>query len=379
MKDMNSSRISWKDHIYLTCVLFAITCLQQGKLEGYLVICLALLGIGTFWRLVRYPRISIKPSLFTVWFCCLWVYIFINGFLSPAYFGWRTVAIYMLPVVCTMIFYSPYQNQESLWKILRTSSVWATVLLLIYITAFELPNILAGATRIGNSASGNVNSVALYLCYFSSVILYSILFENRRRLIPLLLVTFGFILLTGSKKGLLGVICVLGLLSICRYKWRVYKYVIPIIVLIVVGYIILQTDYFYNILGRRLNDFYHTLTGENINGSTAERTGMYQLGWFYFKQAPVFGNGMGYFSRESIYQTYSHNNYIELLVSCGLCGLLMYYSFFIVLLKKGWNIVKQNAVGYLIICLILLHLIFDFASVSFYSGALFYIFLFFIS
>lgn len=377
MTDLTADRISWKDHGYLTCILFAITCLQQGTLNGYFALCLGLLGIGTVLRFWRRPTIGVHPSWFTIWFCCLWGYIFLNGFLSPAYFGWRTLAVYVLPVVCVMIFYAPYYDSKALWAILRTSCVWTTVLFLGYIIVFELPNILSGSTRIGDSASGNVNSVAISLCYFSIVIFYSILFENRRRLIPLLLVTFGFVLLTGSKKGLLGIVCVLGLLSICRYKWRVYKYAVPVVVLVVVGYLLSHSDYMYNILGRRLDVFYHTLTGENTAGSTAQRIGMYEIGWLYFKQAPLFGNGLGYFAQNSVYQTYSHNNYIELLVSCGLCGFLLYYSFFVLLLKKGWNLAKSYPMSYVFVSLILLRFIFDFASVSFYTGILYYIFLFF--
>lgn len=377
MTHSTEPHISWKDHGYLTCILFAITCLQQGTLNGYFALCLGLLGIGTVLRFWRHPKISVRPSWFTIWFCCLWGYIFLNGFLSPSYFGWRTLAVYMLPVVCVMVFYAPYYDSKVLWTILRTSCVWVTVLFLGYITVFELPNILAGSVRIGNSASGNVNGVAMNLCYFATIIFYTILFENRRRLIPLLLITFGFILLTGSKKGLLGTIFLLGLLSIFRYKWRVYKYAIPIIVLAVLGYLIGHSNYMYDILGKRLDVFYHTLTGENTGGSTAERIGMYQLGWLYFKQAPIFGNGMGYFAQNSIYQTYSHNNYIELLVSCGLAGLLLYYSMLVVLLKKGWHVARHCSVGYVFAVLILLQFVFSFAAVLFYADALFYILLFF--
>ena len=377
MNDTSTTHISWKDYGYLTCTLFAITCLQQGKMVGYLAVCLGLLGIGLLWRLWKYPRISKRPSWFTVWICCLWGYIFVNGFLSSAYFGWRTLLIYMLPVICIMIFYTPYRDRELLWQIFRTACVWAAVLFLGYIMLFELSNILSGSIRIGDSASGNVNRVAINLCYLAVVIFYSILFEGKRRLIPLLLVMFGFILLTGSKKGLLGIVFVLGLLSVWRYKWRVYQYAIPVVVLLVLGYFLSHNEYIYNILGKRLDVFYHTLTGEEVGGSTSQRIGMYQLGWIYFKQAPILGNGMGYFAQTSIYQTYSHNNYIELLVSCGLCGFFLYYSFFVCLLKKGWNLAKSYPVSYVFISLIILRLVFDFAAIAFYTDALFYILLFF--
>ena len=42
----------------------------------------------------------------------------------------------------------------------------------LYVTVKELPAIMAGGSRIGDSASGNVNALAINLCSFFAVLLF---------------------------------------------------------------------------------------------------------------------------------------------------------------------------------------------------------------
>ena len=53
---------------------------------------------------------------------------------------------------------------------------------------------------------------------------------------------------------------------------------------------------------------------------------MMEFGWELFKERPVHGYGMNNFSQKYYLNTYSHNNYIELLVSCGIVGFALYYA-----------------------------------------------------
>ena len=66
---------------------------------------------------------------------------------------------------------------------------------------------------------------------------------------------------------------------------------------------------------------------------------MIQYGMDYFKERPLLGHGIENFrylyAQEVGKETYSHNNYIELLVNNGIVGLLLYYSFYISVILKA--------------------------------------------
>ena len=53
---------------------------------------------------------------------------------------------------------------------------------------------------------------------------------------------------------------------------------------------------------------------------------MRNLGRKWFLERPIFGWGLDAFTQLSPYETYSHNNFIEILVSSGIVGFLFYYG-----------------------------------------------------
>ena len=69
------------------------------------------------------------------------------------------------------------------------------------------------------------------------------------------------------------------------------------------------------------------LKGEGVGGSTSERLSLIQAAWSWFAQRPLTGWGLGCFRfLEGSLGMYSHNNYMELLVSGGIPMALIYYA-----------------------------------------------------
>ncbi|MGH0052900.1 MAG: O-antigen ligase family protein, partial [Sphaerochaetaceae bacterium] len=62
---------------------------------------------------------------------------------------------------------------------------------------------------------------------------------------------------------------------------------------------------------------------------------MIQDGWQMFLENPLFGKGLNAFREIVDYKMYSHNNYIEILVSWGIVGFLWYYGFLVFLVIQG--------------------------------------------
>jgi O-antigen ligase len=80
---------------------------------------------------------------------------------------------------------------------------------------------------------------------------------------------------------------------------------------------------------------------------------------------PIFGGGWFYFSEYSGMGTYSHNNFLELLVTYGIVGFFTYYSMFFKVLLKLKKMYKRDNYAKLLVTMIIIILINDFAAVSF--------------
>lgn len=149
---------------------------------------------------------------------------------------------------------------------------------------------------------------------------YMILRGRKKHLISLLLFTF-FALSSASRKAMLMIVIGVVAISVLHYGWnRIYRTLLAGIALVFVGYFILRLPYFSEIRERFLN----LITGEQ-DMSDIERNQMVKLGLDLFQEKPVFGYGIGNYAALCFRETYSHNNYVELLVSGGVIALVMYY------------------------------------------------------
>ena len=69
------------------------------------------------------------------------------------------------------------------------------------------------------------------------------------------------------------------------------------------------------------------LKGEGVGGSSVERMSLMQSAWARFLERPITGWGLGCFRLlEGSLGMYTHNNYLELLVSGGIPMALIYYA-----------------------------------------------------
>ena len=119
--------------------------------------------------------------------------------------------------------------------------------------------------------------------------------------------------------------------------------------------------------------FQDTLSGNESSANT--RQSMSQEGFELWQRSPVIGYGINQFRFVSSFTTYSHNNYIELLVSFGVLGFGLYYLILIVL---GFRAIRGLILGSpyapLLGSAVLLLLLWDVALVS-YSTRLIWLFL----
>jgi O-antigen ligase len=99
------------------------------------------------------------------------------------------------------------------------------------------------------------------------------------------------------------------------------------------------------------------------DSSYSERIWLIEKGYQIWKESPLFGAGFGQFAVISGFDAYSHNNYIELLVSGGIVAMFLYYILYLLIIYYAFKY-KRNELFYAALMVITL-LFIDIAAVSF--------------
>lgn len=155
-----------------------------------------------------------------------------------------------------------------------------------------------------------------------------------------------FVLLSASRKAILFMLIpiVVWLILKSKNSMQILRNVILVCIGIIFIYIaLMNVSFLYNFVGHRIESLIQGLLGSVTDKSTNTRLLLIEIGIQWFKQRPIWGYGLLNFKalniaiRSSDY--YAHNNYIELLVDCGLVGTVIYYSLY---LKCVWECFKTK-------------------------------------
>ncbi len=170
------------------------------------------------------------------------------------------------------------------------------------------------------------------------------------------------ILMTGSRKSLLICIVPLFLYYIFQRKRQMFLRTVIIVLLIFLAYLLLMNvPALYNSVGYRIEGLLSwVFTGEATEASIESRTSYIQIGMAAFLTKPWTGLGLAAFSTlEGAYGTYSHNNFIEMLVSGGIPALVLFYFPFLLLAIRLFKQRKDsdicNFLLMLLICQVVIH------------------------
>ena len=189
----------------------------------------------------------------------------------------------------------------------------------------------------GIRAGGNVNNVNVLAIAFSIsyiIALFSIVVERKPSYILSLPILITATLGTGSNKGL--IVLIIGTLIIFYSKIdknKIYHSILyPIIIIMFIGFLILilQNIEVFTSINSRFSGLINTIFGKDeSNHSALLRMYMLNAGIEQFLKTPLLGIGINNGRLVSFYATgelgYLHNNYIEILVDCGIIGFFTYY------------------------------------------------------
>lgn len=174
--------------------------------------------------------------------------------------------------------------------------------------------------------------------------------------------------MSSSRKGLLGV-AILVVLAMYRRASRRRLMVVAMIAvpLVVVG---VSASNLLNMRSRLTFSHLETITqvgGGSMDSdrSFSERAIYLATGLERFQESPLIGHGLEAFRSFVGVDTYSHNNYIEMAVSLGLVGLLLYYAFYVQLLMACYNRRRGMQESMTYIAFLLMALVLDVGFVSY--------------
>ncbi|MGI6735412.1 MAG: O-antigen ligase family protein [Bacilli bacterium] len=197
--------------------------------------------------------------------------------------------------------------------------------------------------------------------------LYLMFFKKKYIYVLVCLALLFVIAASGSKSALL--IVPIGFIIVILLKYGVNRKVILFFILLIVFSIaLLNTPIFKGVIHRIQKMLEVLLYGNTAqDGSTTKRLEFIIEGIVLFFKKPLFGYGADNF-RVIIapilgVSTYSHNNYIELLVNGGIIGFLLFYFSYFVLILEAFS----KKLDKFLLIIMILFLIADMATVSLYS------------
>lgn len=243
----------------------------------------------------------------------------------------------------------------------------------------------------GNGANGRMahgvsrpvwgNNVVPYVSMeFSTISVYATLFcmyffkKTKKILYLLPIILFSaVVILCGSRKSLVFFVCGVVAYSFMliekhNIRGKMILFIASIGFVILVCVSVIKIPALYDVIGYRFVGYIEgMLTGEFTETSANTRENMKEAAIAMFKERPYVGYGIDTFRKyPGSYGTWSHNNYLELMVGCGIFALPIYYWYHLWILLKLRRHKSNNLVS-LIMLIIIFVIVFDWITVSYMS------------
>jgi O-antigen ligase len=335
---MNDKEKNWFDYMCDLSIIGLLTALFAFSTNAKNVfIPLEALFLATFG--IRFLVRRSKLSLYTVWSIGLVVLALISTTYAPNESEARRLAISVIQVVLFGNLILPYlrDSGKNIHTLLHGIMFAAFALLVRILVSAPIEQLLS--ERWGPTVEINANQVGLCLAFGALVALYYGIAEKRYSYLVLMPIFALSSLFSGSRKAIVLILIGGLLLTVLTRKATLSSFLeLCVLFLILLGIWMLafKWDPLYKVLGSRIETFLSFFNNEETtDGSTSIRFEMIRNGFNLVLQRPLFGHGMASFKEISGYQFYSHNNYIEILVSWGFIGFVWYYGFLAVLFILG--------------------------------------------
>lgn len=248
-------------------------------------------------------------------------------------------------VLCVIMYMVIYHNPSMIKWVLWACVIGTLILIFRIVRTYDgVSSMLEFASGDGENRVGsemiNANSLGIY-ANNAIICAITIILTTEKKILKifmtLVIVLFaGMALLAASKKAvaalIIGIILYIILLS--HKENFIKKLGMLILSCLIIGgliWLICNMEIF-STIKLRLLEMFQTFSGEAVSRTDETRIIMMKEGIVEFWKNPLWGNGTAHSYR--IFGTYSHNNFVELLMNYGIVGFMLYYIPYVFLVFK---------------------------------------------
>ena len=364
----------------LLTVMYTIAYNSDLRATSILWYGISIITIGFLAYIISAKYMHKSLGIYAIWAGAFFAYSFLSGLwaadVSKVLDTSKTLfLIFLVNILLSFVI----ETKEDVRNILLANFL-ALVLYLIYVLLnVDLSQL--GEDRLGVDFLGsmwNANDVGMKLCVGFTIALY-FAFDQKHIVWKLILFAIGLLfagvgLFTGSRKVFLMLIGIAVLFMFLYSKHKFIGMAIAIASAIAFYFAVMEIEPLYNVLGQRIENMLEgVFGGGTTEGSFNLREEMIRLGFAWFLERPLFGYGMSNYSVlyeiETGWSTYSHNNFIEILINGGIVGFILYYFIYAYVFVKLFKaaFVKRDSTAIILFTINLVLIALQIAAVSYYD------------
>ena len=351
--------------LVLMALYFSAVMILSYSKEYYRIANLIFVLFAGCVFMYRIMKLEIKNSEFYYYMGSILV-------LSVMSYFWAIDKSYVLS--CTKVYFNLFLLAITIINIIEEKKeikfalkalAFAGVAMCIYTILFYGYGNMVEMLKEGERLGGDINQTNVFgfFCVISFAILITYAIFDKKISYYFLVAVLAICALTsGSRKVIISMALIVALIVILNTNSKkVIGSVIVIMISIYLFSIASQSIYFAKIF-ERFDEFKGVFSENGVtDSSTALRLNMLRKGLEWFSQRPVLGYGVNQFDilYEYTYglRTYSHNFYIQQMVSYGVAGLTLYLVMFTKILKNIKKHIKESTEAKVLFILTILFII----------------------
>ncbi len=318
--------------------------MQASRLIGWVLLlgCCAYLLNGRF-------SFNIKLTPYVSWVMLFAIFGLLSYFWAIDRGAVVNYGINLIIVIfASYVIYLNIKVIEDLYEVMK-AYLAAILVNAVYLLATVDFSVLEEAERLGADNAGdgwNANSIGMAMALGIGILVF---FANKKRL-PLTLAGIAAMIIpfiyTGSRKAWAFLTIILIVLVFVWNPGKIVRnLILSVCAVVLVLYLVMEIPMLYNIVGYRFEGLFIGMSNsevsmEDIEHSAWLRQKYSELGFDWFKENPIIGYGLNCYRallRKSVFgrDTYSHNNYVELLVGVGIVGTVIFYAIYLFIIVNA--------------------------------------------
>lgn len=340
---------------------------------------------------IKINKEGISFNYYTIFNIMFLIWSIISIFWSPKQSSTIKALKPLLQLTVLCICLLQYYRNNCLEKIEKTLYYFCISSVILFIVIFlktpisswleiikETTNASTSAGRLGPTVGFQPNALGIILSFSSIIWLYLFLKYKNKFSAFMYLILCILIIFTKSRKALI-VLLIGSLMYFILYKGGKKRMIMmtigAICGLAITYWSILNIPFLYNMIGFRMEGIFSIFDSAYVaDASVTTRSDMINIGINLFAEKPIHGVGLGNFSYYYYYllggwaETYSHNNYVEILSGLGLIGFYLYYfilfkMLYIMIIRRKQFFSYNRELFSLILILLSLRLFIDYGMV----------------